>query len=87
MDDFFDDNSDDFYDDFSEDGDFMDDDSIEDAFDDDFGQRIPSMMIGIEDEPTDDMCEDEFTMKDAVILEAIWDGAYGRGWRKEAEET
>jgi hypothetical protein len=78
MDDFYDD----FDDDFSDDGDdFMDDDSIEDSFDDKFG---PEDSLddngGIEEEPAgNDLCDDEFTTKDAVILGSAMGWAYEEG--------
>ena len=67
---------DDFYDDFEDgfdDGDFMDDSDgdfeAEDSLDD----------SGIEDEPTNDIHDDEFTMKDAVILGSAMGWAYEEG--------
>jgi hypothetical protein len=46
----------------------FDDDSIEDAFDDDFGLEVSlDEDTGIEEEPTNDMCDDEFTVEDAVM--------------------
>jgi hypothetical protein len=78
-DDFFDDNSDDFYDDF------IDDDAFEDAFDDDFG---PDDSLdndsGIEDEQSDDICEDEFTANEATMFGVGMGFAYEEGL-EEAE--
>ena len=68
MDDFFDD-----FDDGFEDSDFMDDSDgdfeAEDSLDDDGG---------IEDEPTDDMCDDDIPMEDAVFI-----GGTMMGWAYE----
>ncbi len=68
--------SDDFDDDSGDDGDFMDDDSMEDAFDDD---------SGIENEPLgdDDMCDEEFTVEDAVMTGV----AFGWGYEEGMEEA
>ena len=77
-------NGDDFYDDFNEDGDFMDDDSMEDAFDDVFG---PDDSLDndseIEDEQSDEICEDEFTMEDAVITGIAYGWGYEEGLLEE----
>ena len=70
-----DDFSDDFGDDFNGNGDFMDDSGgdfgPEDSLDDD---------SGIEDDLTgDDIHDDEFTMKDAVILGSAMGWAFDEG--------
>ena len=75
---------DDYYDDFGDD--FMDDDSMEDSFDDDFGSEDSLDDGGIEDEPTDDVCDNEFTMKDAVILGSAMGWAYEEGKRRKLEK-
>jgi hypothetical protein len=67
---------DDFYDDFEdgfEDGDFMDDSEGDFEMDDPFDQDT-----GIEKEPTDDMCDDEIPMEDAVFI-----GGTMMGWAYE----
>ncbi|MFH1738081.1 MAG: hypothetical protein ABIH23_03675 [bacterium] len=81
FDDFDDDFSDDFEGDSGDDGNFMDDDSIEDSFDDDFGPEDSCEDdSGIEIEPIgDEMCDDEFTVKDAVILGSAMGWAYEEG--------
>ena len=72
------------FDDFDngfDDGDFMDDDSFEDGFDNDFGSE-DSLDDGpeIEEDSTEnDMCDDEFTTKDAVILGGFMGWAYEEG--------
>ena len=66
-------NFDDFENDYDDYGEFMDDTydfDEEDSFDDG-----PEM----EDEDTDDMCDDEFTTKDAVILGSAMGWAYEEG--------
>ena len=74
----------DFFDNF-DDGEFMDDDSMEDSFDDDFGSEDSlDHSPEIEDESTDDVCDDEFTMKGAVILGSAMGWAYEEGL-EEAE--
>jgi hypothetical protein len=73
---------DDFYDDFDdefEDGDFMDDSDGDFETDDPFDEDS-----GIEEEPTDAICDDEFTTKDAVILGSAMGWAYEEGL-EEAE--
>ena len=86
MDDFDDSFSDDFDDDSGDDSHFMDGDSIEDSFDDDFGPEDSSDDdSGIEIEPIgDEMCYNEFTVKDAVILGSAMGWAYEEGL-EEAE--
>jgi hypothetical protein len=82
MDDFYDgDFMDDSNGDFGDDGNnFMEDDSMEDSFNDDLGSEDSfDDDLGIEDEPTDDMCEDEFTVEDAVILGSAMGWAYEEG--------
>ena len=69
---------DDFYDDFDDgfdDGDFMDDSDgdfeAEDSLDDG----------GIEEEPTgDDVCDDEFTVEDAVMTGIAFGWGYEEGF-------
>jgi hypothetical protein len=81
MDDFYDDFGDDFSDDFDDDGDFFSDDS-DDSFEMDDSLDEDS---GIEDDLSgDDMHDDEFTMKDAVILGSAMGWAYEEGF-EEAE--
>ncbi len=89
----FDDFDDDFSDNFDggsgdsgDDGHSMDGDSIEDSFDDDFGPEDSSDDdSGIEIEPIgDEMCYNEFTVKDAVILGSAMGWAYEEGL-EEAE--
>ncbi|TFG90778.1 MAG: hypothetical protein E4H16_01140 [Candidatus Atribacteria bacterium] len=75
-DDFFDD----FEDDFGDDGDSFSDDpddgfEMDDSLDDD---------TGIEDKFTDDLCDDEFTSKEAVIFGMAMNFAYEEGL-EEAE--
>ena len=75
-DDFFDD----FEDDFGDDGDSFSDDpdggfEMDDSLDDD---------TGIEDKSTDDLCDDEFTSKEAVIFGMAMNFAYEEGL-EEAE--
>jgi hypothetical protein len=74
---------DDFYDNFEdgfEDGDFMDDSDGDFEMDDPFDEDS-----GIEGQSTDDMCDDEFTTKDAVILGSAMGWAYEEGL-EEAEQ-
>ena len=65
------------YNGFDED-DFMDDNSFEEGFDEDLEPEDPlDDDIGIEAEPTgDDICDDKFTTKDAVILGSAMGWAY-----------
>jgi len=75
-DDFFDD----FEDDFGDDGDSFSDDpddgfEMNDSIDDD---------TGIEDKSTDNLCDDEFTTKEAVIFGMAMNFAYEEGL-EEAE--
>ncbi len=65
------------YNGFDED-DFMDDDSFEDGFGENFEMDDPlDDGDGIEAEPTgDDLCDDEFTTKDAVMLGSAMGWAY-----------
>ncbi len=70
----------------------MDDDSIEEEFDDDFPLDYSlDDVSGIKNEPTeDDICYEEFTTKDAVILVSAMGWAYGEGlkeaYRKKLEK-
>ena len=68
------------FDDFDN-GDFMDDDSFEDGFDDDFGSEDSlDDDSGIENEPTgDDICDDEFTVEDAVMSGIAFGWGYEEG--------
>jgi len=74
---------DDFYEDFDDfdEGDFMDDDSFEDGFDKNFeSEDLSNDDSGIEEESTgDDMCDDEFTTKDAIFLGGAMGWAYEEG--------
>jgi len=81
MEDFDDFNGDDFMDDFDDEGDFMDDNSFEDSFNDNLEPEDPlDDDSGIEAEPAgDDICGDEFTMKDAVFLGGAMGFAYEEG--------
>ena len=64
---------------------FSDDDSFEDGFEDDFGAEDSlDNDTGIENEATDDLCEDEFTTKEAVIFGIAMNFAYEEGL-EEAE--
>ena len=68
--------------DFDFDGDdFMDDDSFEDGFDENFNSEdLSNDDSGIEEESTGgDMCDDEFTMKDAIFLGGAMGWAYEEG--------
>ena len=79
MDDFFDDFDDDFSDDFDENG-YMDDDSFEDSFEDFEAEDSLDDDSGIENESNgDDLCDDEFTAKDAVTLGVTMGFAYEEG--------
>ena len=76
MDDFFDDFEDGF-----EDGDFIgdsDDDFMEDSFDDVEPEDFPNEDSGIEEEPTDDICDGEIPVEDAVFI-----GGTMMGWAYE----
>ena len=76
MEDFYDDFSDDFGDDFNG----MDDDSMEDNFDEDLGPEDSlDDDSGIEKETTGDEHDDEFTLKDGVILGSAMGWAYEDG--------
>ena len=72
----------DFYDNFDDfdEGEFMDDDSFEDGFDENFeSEDLSNDDSGIEEEPTgDDMCEDDIAMEDAVFI-----GGTMMGWAYE----
>ncbi len=61
----------DFYEDFDDfdGGDFMDDDSFEDGLDENIeSEDLTNDDSGIEEESTgDDICNDKFTMEDAVM--------------------
>jgi len=61
------------FDDGFEDGDFMDDSDGDFETDDPFDEDS-----GIEEEPTDDMCNDEIPMEDAVFI-----GGTMMGWGYE----
>ncbi len=72
-------NFDDF-DDCFDDKDFMDDDSFEDGFDENLEpENLSNDDSGIEDEHTDDICDDEFTTKEAIIFGTAMNFAYEEG--------
>ena len=81
FDDFGDDFSDDFDDDFGDDGDYFSDES-----DDGFEMDEPlDDVSGIENEPTgDDICDDKFTVEDAVRTGIACGWGYAEG-KKESE--
>ena len=82
MDDYFEDYDDGFDgDDFGDDGeDFMDDDSFEDSFDDNFEpEDLSNDDTGIEDEQSDEICEDEFTANEALMFGVGMGFAYEEG--------
>ena len=88
MNDYFDDFDNDFGDDFMDDDPndgFMEDDFMEDSFDENYEpEDLSNDGSGIEDEQSDEICEDEFTANEVLMFGVGMGFAYEEGL-EEAE--